>query len=1118
MRRLALPALLGLLVIIGCDRGPTVVVIPQGQPTPAATTTPVVDTVRSPGLPQPELTAQERYDAAVWTAVTLLTDRKYPEALAALEQAQRVQDTEQIRREIVRIKNRLDTAKAADRTVHDLETVIAAGRADEAARLAAAALREYGDSDAADAIIRLKRQADALAAAGNISLIRADGLRQQAEEAAKANDLRAAVLAYEQVVVSGDVTAKSRLAELQANLTRYDDCRRRAAELRRDPAQLDDALATLKTAAVAWDTPGVRQEIADCTLALQSRRDRLGVAEFETRGDVGAPQFGRTIAEELLPAFKPRFDVVERGQIAKVCDDLKLQVADLIDQDNGRRELARLARVRYLVVGSVTRLGGITAHARLLDLNTGLVVQTAKVNAPTPETLVPLLPQLAAMLQMTDDQRIAYEGQLAQQATAIPVAQEIVTIPPPPAVVANPVAAPVIVTTTRPPDLGGVVIEDFRQLPPPGQVGVGIQLSLTDKHKVRLRGLSVALELGDDLFRRGRYAEAHAQFQIALGLSPGHAEILARIESCKPHLPPPAVVVQAPPVVRPRLALLAFAAGDPTLAPLCTWAAENVAPYLSPPYDLADRGEVYWYMGRLGVTLRDAVIDPLARLYLGRAMNVRFMVLGTVQQTPAGLQVVTHLLDTETGAELNTAAAVARDRGELKCRLGEIARWLLLSPADRQRLEAEAAQAQALLVQAEAAAKLSNFSLAVELTKQAGHKTPGIRVDVLLNQYDRQAQAAALEAQRRAEWEQQQALAAAAIRRQQELAEAARVAAAQQAVAAEAERRRQRDLACQQLLVQARAARDAQNLTVAIQLYDSALGIDRRDEVAREQVLVRAKLEEQNRVRAAQEVAAREVTLRKEREAELARAQAKLEAERQQRLVAEQARLQAQEQAGTRLRAEAEAATRQADLRAKADADARLRAEADARAREETRRAADAKMRADAEAKVRADAEARRKAEADAKARTDAQARLAAEQATREADTRRRQQEEQRRPIITQPPPPPPAPPRPPVVNPAIPPKPPTPPAAYTQQMQSGAFNEKQEKFADAVKAYKAALQIVPNDQAATRRADYAQHMDAGLNALKTGKKPDAAREFDAALKSVPNDPVATKWLQQARR
>jgi tetratricopeptide (TPR) repeat protein len=92
------------------------------------------------------------------------------------------------------------------------------------------------------------------------------------------------------------------------------------------------------------------------------------------------------------------------------------------------------------------------------------------------------------------------------------------------------------------------------------------------------------------------------------------------------------------------------------------------------------------------------------------------------------------------------------------------------------------------------------------------------------------------------------------------------------------------------------------------------------------------------------------------------------------------------------------------------------------------------------------------------------------------------------------------------------------PPATYAQQMQAGAALERQQKYADAAKAYQEALKAVPGDAAATRRTDYAQHMDAGTKFLQQNKKPDAAREFEAALKSAPNDAAATRALQEARR
>ncbi len=1372
-------ALLG-LSLAGCDRGPTVIVVPTANPNPptnpVATQPPGAVAPGSPAVALYEPTTAEKYDAALWNAITLLNEQKLPEALTALEQARAIQDTEQVRSEIARLKRRFDARAAAERTARDIQTVLDGGRPDEAARLAASALREYGDSEASEALARLKRQADALLTAQIDQQARLARFRQEAEEAARANNLRAAVLSYEQALTYGaDDALRGRLDQLRATLTRYDDGRRRAAELRRDPTRLEDALAALREAAAAWDTLQVRQEIDDCTLALQTRRERIGVADFETRGDIGRPLFGRTIAEELLPAFKARFDLVERGQIGRVFEDLKLLGADLIDHESGRSELARLARVRYLVVGSFTPLGGLTVHARLLDLRTGLVVQTGKITAPTPEALLPLLPQLAALLQMNDEQRLAYEQQLARQAAAVPIAPEVVVIPPPPPIAAAPGApvTPIVVASPRPPELGGIAFEDFRQLPPvapPGGSGVALALSLTKEHHARNRALAVALELGDNLFRRGQYREAHAQFQIALGLSPGHADILLRIDRCRPHLPPPVVDAPAAPVpvmvVRPRVAVLDFAAlGDQAAVPptLGAWAAEQFAPYLCPPYDVADRGEVYWYMGRLGLTLRDVVIDPLARLYLGRALNARYVVLGTLRATPAGLDVAAHLLDAETGARLGTAEATVRDRAELKYRLGELARWLLLDPAERARRQAEEAQAQALVVQAQQAASQSNFSLAIELTKKAGHKRPSIQVQVLLQQFDRRAQLADLEAQRRAEWERQQALAAEAQRRQQELAraaEAARVAAAQQAAAlAESERQRQLQLACEQLLVQARAARDAQNFTVAVQLFDSALGIQRRDDVMHELAQARARAEEQVRSRAAEEAAARERALRQQREAELARARAQLEAERQRQAAEELARRKAQEEAdareyarlldeaqrlqakgqidpavralqtakrlrpseevdrlltqalveqaretarrqgekarqdleaklaaesAARAKAEAEAKRNQelytealrlaqlamqqknydqavthyqsaaklyrsdvvltglklaqdaqaqeraragaerqpqadAAARAKADADAKARAEAEAKARAdaaaqrlaEAKRQAEArakaeteaKAKADAEAKARLEAQARRKAEAEAKAKADAEAKArvdAEAKARADSDARRKAEADarakagaearQRRaeydrlvkagrdalaakqygnaiqsltaankllpndpeasqllkqaqdaakpappppsvpPRVAPPPVPPPAkvdPGTPPVApppganapgSPGTPPKPPAPPPAYTQQMQLGAALEKQQKYADALKAYQAALKVVPNDPAATQRSEYARQMDAGLTALRAGKKPDAARAFESALKVAPKDEAATAGLQQALR
>jgi tetratricopeptide (TPR) repeat protein len=90
----------------------------------------------------------------------------------------------------------------------------------------------------------------------------------------------------------------------------------------------------------------------------------------------------------------------------------------------------------------------------------------------------------------------------------------------------------------------------------------------------------------------------------------------------------------------------------------------------------------------------------------------------------------------------------------------------------------------------------------------------------------------------------------------------------------------------------------------------------------------------------------------------------------------------------------------------------------------------------------------------------------------------------------------------------------------YLKQMQAAAGFEKQQKYAEAVRAYQEALRLLPGGAAggvALRNAQFAQAMAEGRKAL-TGKRfPDAVREFERALQLSPANPEATKALQQAK-
>src|SRR5262249_31177228 len=176
---------------------------------------------------------------------------------------------------------------------------------------------------------------------------------------------------------------------------------------------------------------------------------------------------GRTFAERLLSGFKARFDLVERAQLGKVLDELKLEASGLAATDPRYREVGRLAKVRYLVVGSIARVGGISVDARLVDVRTGLIVQTGTVTGATPEEALALLPRLAHVLQLNDEQKIRYEEELARQAAAVQRVAEVAVVPPAPevVVVAQP-PPPVVVYSPLPPAFATLRVDDFAPLPP----------------------------------------------------------------------------------------------------------------------------------------------------------------------------------------------------------------------------------------------------------------------------------------------------------------------------------------------------------------------------------------------------------------------------------------------------------------------------------------------------------------------------------------------------------------------------------------------------------------------------------------------------------------------------
>ncbi len=404
------------------------------------------------------------------------------------------------------------------------------------------------------------------------------------------------------------------------------------------------------------------------------------------------PAVGRAVSEVLLRHFSPRFDVLERTRLRNVLDELQLRGDELGHGASGR-EIAQLAKVRYLVVGSVTPLAGVTVQACLIEASTGLIVQTVRVSAPNIEALMPMLKHLARVLQMSDEEKVAFETKLQADAVAIqPIDASSLDVIPPLSPAVDFIRMDRIVTyTSRSPLLGELVIRDFDTLPPV-VVGAPAGVQAYEGNTVRAdsrrnRLLRLSLDLGDNLFRRKRFQEAQRHYSLALSLAGPRREISSRLDACRNALPPPLppVVGSLPP--RPRLAVFGFVFGatsDVLPENLGAWTADCFASHCG-DYEAIDRGELAWYMGRLGFTVREVLSDPVSRRYLAQALERGYFVFVGIQQT-GSFDVHAHLIDVESGTRTGTAMIHVQDRFELKLRMNELVRQIGVKPAEREVL------------------------------------------------------------------------------------------------------------------------------------------------------------------------------------------------------------------------------------------------------------------------------------------------------------------------------------------------------------------------------------------------------------------------------------------------
>jgi hypothetical protein len=314
---------------------------------------------------------------------------------------------------------------------------------------------------------------------------------------------------------------------------------------------------------------------------------------------------------------------------------------------------------------------------------------------------------------------------------------------------------------------------------------------------------------------------------------------------------------------------------------------------------VVERGEVCWYMGRLGITMRDVLVDASARQCLAQALNVRFFLYGAIEQTHS-FNVTTHLLDAVTGARTGTGSIHVQDPNELKLRMHELARQTGAGREEQTRLAREGQDNEKALGEARRLQQAGQYPQAAAAAAEALKRSPdNVALQAVRQEAERKARQAELEAARQREAQARQAAAEAARKKQEQLAreaDAARARAEQEArTKSEAARRAEelrKEKAAEQLRAQAQQALRQGNPAQAVQALQSAVALKPSDAGLRELTQARAEMDKAARARAAQEQARREAEQQRQREA----ARAAVDAERRRHDAEEAARRQAQAQ------------------------------------------------------------------------------------------------------------------------------------------------------------------------------------------------------------------------------
>ena len=110
------------------------------------------------------------------------------------------------------------------------------------------------------------------------------------------------------------------------------------------------ALVAVTEAASIWDTSETKRLRDELALAARCRRDRIGIWDFQVRGDPAAISWSALpLLISLAANLSLRFDLVGRQSLYQLVSELGINLDAIVLDEVSRRELAKMLRVAAIL-------------------------------------------------------------------------------------------------------------------------------------------------------------------------------------------------------------------------------------------------------------------------------------------------------------------------------------------------------------------------------------------------------------------------------------------------------------------------------------------------------------------------------------------------------------------------------------------------------------------------------------------------------------------------------------------------------------------------------------------------------------------------------------------------